>query len=271
MAVDYAVITEAPRFTVGRVLRSSIGVLWRNLWCFAVIAVFVVGPYTVWSAWNDAHRRADFTIFTATIGAFIVFINVLAYALMQTAVVEGTLRDLDSDPATIRDCFEGAFASLPVLARVNLIALLPTWCTMPIMVMLGYRVPSLQAWAGVVDMVLILLGWWIVVPPVVAERAGPFGALRRGWALMSRRRWRIFGILTATVIGGLGLSFGLDSMLSILWHFTALTGPFVDDINTSSEISCFMIFFATVSAATYHHLRLAQEGVPAAKIAKVFD
>jgi hypothetical protein len=99
---------------------------------------------------------------------------------------------------------------------------------------------------------------------IVAERAGPFGAMGRSWELTRGHWWRVFGtlvvvglislVLYLAVVGGLGGAIATNDDMS---EFTYAT------LTTALTVILFAILYplvASIVTVIYYDLRVRNEG-----------
>ena len=124
---------------------------------------------------------------------------------------------------------------------------------------------ALSAIALLFPVFIVLTMLYVSVPACVVERLGPIKSMGRSARLTKGHRWKIFGLLAATIIvavvvqsilGGLARTAGgplLALLVLLLWN------------------TVWNAFQAILAVVTYHDLRVAKEGVDTDQIAAVFD
>jgi hypothetical protein len=119
--------------------------------------------------------------------------------------------------------------------------------------------------ALIVPGLMVLTMLFVTIPACVVERLGPIKSMGRSARLTKGHRWKIFGLVFATLVVGLILQAILGGLarvaggpmfgIIVVWFWSALLG----------------VFNAVLAVVTYHDLRVAKEGVNTDQIAAVFD
>ncbi len=251
-----SVSAPAIGFSFGNVFSDSFSVLGRNFGKFFLLAVLFTIPAQLYS---------QFVAQPAMMGGGLnihfflsILIGLLMNGILTVALVYGTIRDLQGQPAD--------FAAL--LARgLQLIG--PT-----ILVIL---VASLAVVVGLVLLVvpgiIVAVILWVTLPAAVIEQPGVIASLNRSATLTKGHRWEIFGILVVLVvaqivlvliiglvIGGIFLSSGGGSGgVWILFIVSTLLQAVITAVGS------------VLPAVGYYRLRIEKEGGDIRQIAAVFD
>jgi hypothetical protein len=292
------VLTEAgpagpPRFTIGGVIATSFGVLFRNFLQFLVVTVVIVAPaggLLMLDGFVYASQGHDFTAFgfgmwftdLPTIALIVVgaAVFLIGYSLVLAAVTHGAHQALRGEPVGIGACLAQGFRLLPRVFAAVLIFLLVLG------VILGMAVWAVFFWVwdwnefapdasgvalgigiGVIALVFIALVavlCWVFVPAVMAERAGPIQCFRRSFALTKGRRWAILAIMILTTLFNWLLSFIAQA---IQGAGAAIVGEWLDLASNAFVI----VLGAVLAAVGYARLRGEKEGVVVEDVVKVFE
>jgi hypothetical protein len=272
-------IPTATGFDIGRVISRLFGVLGRNFLTFLLLALLLVGLPTAASSLLQLvglfpafanSGVVDQTGFSPVAFAFLPvswLIGAMANAVLQGAVIYGTVSDLSGRKVTFGEALNTGLRFFLPLIGVGLIA--------AVCCFFGYLV-------FVVPGVLLALAWSVATPVAVMERTGVFGAFTRSADLTRNHRGAIFGlalisivigfifqgIATALVAGGVlsidgpGGGPGAGGVMSVV-IIQAVTNLIAQTANA-------LIGSAGV-ASVYYELRYVKEGVGAAELAAVFD
>lgn len=262
-------------FDIGRVISRLFGVLGRNFLTFLLLALLLVGLPTAASSLLQlvslfpafANSGAvGSTGFNPVAFAFLPvswLIGAMANAVLQGAVIHGTVSDLSGRKVTFGEALNTGLRFFLPLVGIGLIA--------AVCCFFGYLV-------FIVPGVLLALAWSVATPVAVAERTGVFGAFTRSADLTRNHRGAIFGLaLIAIVIG-----FIFQGIATALVAGGALS---IDGPNSSGVMSVVIIQAVTNLiaqtanaligsagvASVYYELRYVKEGVGAAQLAAVFD
>jgi len=273
----------APRFSVGRVISQSLSVVFGNLFRFlAIILVvgvplfllIVVGVMAVGLSLRET--GAGFTIQNPDIAGTLfmlafVFLFLLAYFLIQSALTYGALQHLRGQPRPIGACLTAGFKALP---RVFLASLL----LFVAVVVVGFVVMFiLQALLSGLGLLGILVGFvviaallyvvtllWVFIPAIVIERVGAIDCFGRSMTLTKGHRWGIFGILVL-----LGV---VNAVVTTLTRLLAEElAPVAGSVLDVAWSLFFLALTPVLAAVGYFYLRVEKEGVAIDDVVRVFD
>ncbi|MDX9999595.1 MAG: hypothetical protein WCY15_13325 [Phenylobacterium sp.] len=252
-----ATAAEPPRLDIGRVVSGTFGVLGRNFAPFAGLALLLVSiPFAI--VGGGVAGLMDNRFILPGLGA--IGLGVLAYlaaaAILQAALIYGTVRDLNGSRADFGQCLAmGLRACLPLIL-VSLLAWLGIFAGLMLFVVPG---------------VMLGMAWCVAVPAQVAERTGIVGALGRSAELTRGNRWAIFGLtllflvmtwLVALLLSPLNLVLGALGSAGLVAAQLLVNG-LSTGINT--------LVGATGLAVLYVELRRLKEGTEPEALAALFD
>jgi hypothetical protein len=276
----------APRFSVGTVISTSLSVLFANIWAFLVVILAVGVPLVVVIMGGSMIMAAgvagpletgaglklqDLSAASMLFLIFVSVLGVLAYLLIQAAVTYGALQSLRGRRAGIGACISNGLSVLP---RVFLAGLLFAVA----MAVVGFVVAfvfSMLASVGAAAIAIlggiamsaifafIVVTYWVFVPVIVVEQAGPIDCFTRSKALTKGRRWGIFGILV--------LVFLANWVISLLGRLLHQVAPAASGLIDILSLLFFMALSAVLAAVGYYFLRAEKEGVAIDDVVTVFD
>ncbi|MEJ0066682.1 MAG: hypothetical protein WDM85_15755 [Caulobacteraceae bacterium] len=268
-------IPTATGFDIGRVISRLFGVLGRNFVAFLMLALLLVGLPTAASsllqligtfpAFANSGAGADPTGFNAVAFAFLPvswLIGAMANAVLQGAVIHGTVSDLSGRRVTFGEALNTGLRFFLPLVGVGLIA--------AVCCFFGYLV-------FVVPGVLLALAWSVAAPVAVTERAGVFGAFARSAELTRNHRGAIFGLAIIAIVVGLifqGTATALVALgaLPIGASGGALLNVVIIQAVTNLIASTANSLIGSAGVASvYYELRYVKEGIGAQELASVFD
>jgi hypothetical protein len=293
MALEGTATVEAPRFSVGRVFSVGFPILFRNILRFLVIIVAVVVPITVLgiggglavsaSFGADGDLRVDLEAAGWSGVVYIVFMAVLfvlGYFLIQAAITYGTLQALRGETAGIGACLRQGIAVLPrvfgaglmFFIALGIVVAAAATVVFSVMGAFAFEEPTASALAAgvvafVVALVLIfLMGviWWVFVPAIVVERAGPIACFGRSRALTKGHRWGVLGIILLLAVAN-GI---VTALTDLMRNFGVDAGADIIDL---VALALFTALTSVLAAVGYYYLRGEKEGVAIEDIVKVFD
>ncbi|MFZ5718628.1 MAG: glycerophosphoryl diester phosphodiesterase membrane domain-containing protein [Pseudomonadota bacterium] len=258
---------EPGKLDIARVIQQTFAVLGRNFVAFFLLALILSGLPTGIVAFLQAANMPNLETGAFNFGpgyfgsrAVTGLAGVITAAILQGALIYGTVQDMNGAKASVGDCLAtGLRAFLPLLGVSILFALA-----------VGFGLVLL-----VVPGLMIACAWCVAVPSLVAERTGVFGAFSRSADLTRGNRWRIFALLVlvwviAMVISAvIGAIVGIGAMTAED-PFAAATSPLT--IASNVLINTFSaVITSTGAAVLYVELRRAREGVGPQWLADIFS
>jgi hypothetical protein len=269
MAQD-SVAPGSAQFSIGRVMGGSLAVLGRNFVPFIVLSIICAIPNIVVTALNPAVQhlfsgRLDATAMEPFSGDRLLLtaigwlVSILCYALNQSALVYGTVQDLQGRNVGLGAIVARGFASLlPVIG----VAILMT---------LGLMVGFLLV---IVPGFILLVMWWVTVPVIVVEHTDITDAFGRSRALTAGRRWAIFGLFVLYVVIQQIVTWIVAALAGGIVGATSanMVGAFGAGVIAAMVLGIvFAAWFAVMTAVGYYYLRADKEGIVIDDIARVFD
>jgi hypothetical protein len=245
------------RFEIARVLSRMAAVISRNLPVFAGLALTLSGLPALLVGLVRHGPLSSFE--TGWFGPldFRWLFGLLISALLQAALIHGTISDLNGRRVVLGDCLATAIRNVLPLIGISIASSIAT-----IFGLVLFIVPG----------VILALSLCVAAPVQVVEGHGVFSAMGRSGDLTRGHRGSIlllfilFGVLTIVLQGGLGL---IDRMID-------LAAPTLADtlerflIAPLSECVLALIGAAGV-ASIYFELRTIKEGIGVEALAAAFD
>lgn len=283
------------RFSVGGVIGASLPMLRRNFWQFFAIA-FVVGiPLLVLSllvaqlpvpgpgpesgAGMSIAEAADLgaTVFSVALA----FIAVLTYFAIQSAINYAALQDLHGERPAVARCISRGLATLPQVFAASLLLFLAIFGLTFVAVFAFYGLAAFMAaltgqgpGAGVVSLgaalgVLVLamylfVSWWVFVPAIVVESAGPVACFGRSRRLTKGHRGGIFGIVLLVFAA----NFGCSIAVGVIGQSGAVATAALLNVVVALAFSALSSVLTTVG---YYALRAEKENFGLGDLGRVFE
>lgn len=236
-------------FNIGHVFNRTFSVFSRNLLPFCLVTFVASLP----SALVDAAKMGAVAPGSAKAGLMLIlggFGMMVLGAVSQAAILYGAFDDMRGRPVDLAESLKvGLRRFFPVLAVAIAVVVLAV----------------LAGIALLFPAFIVMTMLFVSIPACVVERLGPIKSMGRSAQLTKGHRWKIFGLLFATIIVGLAL----QSMLGGLARATG--GPMLGIIVLLLWNAVWNAFQAILAVVTYHDLRVAKEGVDTDQIAAVFD
>lgn len=244
-------------FSIGRVVSRTFGTIGRNAVPFFVLAFLAYIPsFGLELILGGAPRlEAGHTGAYAAAMFATIMLTLVFSAVLQAALVHGTVSDLNGRKASLADCLQtGIKTALPVIGISILEGL---------GIMLGFI-------ALIVPGILLMLAWAVVVPVRVVEKETVFECFGRSADLTKGHRGAIFvlGLLWWAIIIALSIAILPFKGLGIV------DGGIFSSLHTALSAAT-NIIGSTIGAAgvasIYYELRSITEGVGPEQLASVFD
>ena len=252
--------SPAPRFDIGRVISRLVGVLGRNLGTFLALSALLVGlpSAAVLLAGLSAAPESP-----SGLGAGIAstLVALVANAVLQGALIHGTVCDLAGKPASFGDSLGAGVRFLLPLAAIGLVSAIAIGFALLLFVVPG---------------VLLWLAWMVAAPAEVMERRGVFGALGRSAELTRNHRGAILGLAVIYLII-LAFAQGLaNAFVAVFGGFSASASTLAPDrilpaVATLIVQTLTALVSSAGAASIYYELRVVKDGIGAAQLAAVFD
>lgn len=256
-----AIAAQAPSLDIAKVIGATFGVLGRNLAPFLGLTALLVGAPTALISLGLLDLVGDpssLNIGPETFGLFGIgfLVSIITNAVLQGALIYGTIRDLNGARASFGECLAmGLRNFMPVILLSLLMALA---------LIVGFLL-------FIVPGVMMLVAWCVAVPALVSEQTGIVGAFGRSAELTRGNRWRIFGLVLLFVV----LSWIVGLLVSPLSLAAIAMGPqgmVVSQMITNSVSGVInALIGATGASVIYVELKRLKEGVSPDALAALFD
>jgi hypothetical protein len=257
-------VIKVEEFEMGRVVSRTFGAIGRNWVSFFSLAVIAVTPQVILAAYlgigamarGRAIEPGQLFHLWGKIGIAYLAGLVLG-SVLQAALVHGTVSDLNGKKASFADCLQtGLRTCLPVIGLSIVFG---------IALMFGLVLL-------VVPGVLMFLAWAVIVPVLVVEKTGVFGAFGRSAELTKGHRWAILGLALVIWLISMILGFAVMPLQSALIQPGAGFIAMAPVLLIQGVISVFTTtVIATGTASVYYELRSIKEGIGPEQLAAVFD
>lgn len=248
-----ATTVEPGKIDIGRVISDTFKVLGRNFVTFAILSGVLVGlPSVLMLVLQPFAADAQNLRFGPGI-FFGWLVALVTGAILQGALVYGTIQDLNGQRASLGDIVATGLRSFLAVIAVSIL--------FAIALMLGIVLL-------IVPGIMIACAWCVAVPALVADRTSIFDAFRRSAELTRGNRWRIFGLLVIWIIAVMLLS-GVVGVISGPGAAAGALSPAGLIVNFVYATLSGLIG-AAGTAVLYVELRRAREGMGPQWLAEVF-
>jgi hypothetical protein len=258
--------TAEGKLDIARVISGTFQVIGRNIVTFGVLSLVLSGIPTAIVAFLQAANIEPNAAFALRPGYFQAMgysglAALITGAILQGALVYGTVQDMNGQRASIADCLAtGLRAFLPLIGLSILLA---------IAVVFGLVLL-------IVPGIMMMCAWCVAAPSLVADRTGVFGAFSRSAELTRGNRWRIFALFVvvwviamviAAVIGAVAMALAFGGPLDPI----ALARSPVQVIGNLISNTLSALVTSTGAAVLYVELRRAREGAGPQWLADIFS
>jgi uncharacterized membrane protein len=246
------------RLDIARVFQRTFDVLGRNFATFFILALIMVGLPAALTGMLQLGGLSTGAIPRVNTGvAFSGLIGLVTNAILQGALIYGTVRDLNGErPAVVESLATGLRAFLPLIGLSILLG---------IAIVFGLILL-------IVPGVMMACAWCVAIPSLVAENRRVFECFERSADLTRGNRWMIFAlfviymiayILVGSVIVALtGISTVITSAFLSFNPFAVLANALVETVAG--------VIGSTGIAVLYVELRQGREGAGSEWLRDIF-
>ncbi|HZZ36089.1 MAG TPA: hypothetical protein VFE03_10215 [Caulobacteraceae bacterium] len=248
-------------FDIGRVLQRLFGVLGRNFMTFLVCAAVLTGLPMLLVGALQAGAVGQTGAGSVALLPILLFITLpvalITGALLQAAIIHGTVSDLNGRKASLTDCLT---TSLRLLLPVVAISILTG---------IAYFVGLIFL---IVPGIIVALAFCVAVPAEVVERLGIIESIGRSVELTRNHRGAIFALFVLYVVvlfivqligAALAGVLGTASPLGFVRANYLIATPLIQTVNA--------LIAAAGIGSVYYELRSIKEGIGPEALAAVFD
>lgn len=251
------------KLDIARVIGGTFEVLGRNLATFGVLALVLAGiPTAVISYFQgssiDANAALSLRPGYLQATGFGGLAAMITNAILQGALVYGTVQDMNGRRASIGDCLASGLRAFLPLIGLTILLLVAVVFGLVLLIVPG---------------VMMACAWCVAAPSLVAERTGVFGAFSRSADLTRGARWRIFALFVLVWVILLVFSAtvaGLATALSLAGSASFTRSPQAVIVNLVTNTLSSLIG-STGVAVLYAELRKIREGASPQWLAEVFS
>lgn len=249
------------RLDIGKVISNTFGVLGRNIAVFGGLTLLLVGLPSLVVTFGVLQMFEPGTAgFTMDADAFAPMffgglLSIVTTAMLQGAVIHGTIRDLNGRPASFAECLAtGLRHFLPVIG---------------LSILMGLGV-ALGLILLIVPGIILALMWAVAVPAKVAEGIGVFEAFGRSRELTRNNRLMILVLFIIYAV----ISWVLTMLLTAVGLGVNPTpgGNVIAQTIGSTIVDVIgSLIIAVATSVIYVEIRRAKEGVDTTALATLFD
>jgi len=265
---DTTAAAEPGKLDIAKVISGTFAVIGRNFLPFAVLSLVLSGIPTALIAFIQVQSITADGEPSVSLGylssiAYTGLAALITGAVLQGALVYGTVQDMNGTRPSIAECLANGLRSfLPLIGLSILLGLAIVFGLMLL----------------IVPGIMMACAWCVAVPALVADRSGVFGAFSRSAELTRGNRWRIFALFVVVWVIAIVIGLVIGAALGVV----ALTGAVGTDPaalarspvqivgNLLSNTLTSMIS-STGVAVLYVELRRAREGLGPQWLSEIFS
>lgn len=268
MMID-AALPRVARFSIGRVLRDSFVVFFRNILLFGGVALVVrllslFAP--VAASFPDPNGSMNWVAFCLARG-----LDLVISGLTEAAIVFAAFQCLRGHRAGAGDVAHGMRSAVPIILA-GVIYGIPLYASDVIEAMFPGQdlLAGTLTLAAVAVAIVLAVIWWVYAPVIAIEGKGVFASLGRSAQLTKGRRWAVVGVYVVVMIA-------VVVPLIVIGSTTSLSGALTASPLTLSGAIGFVFyalttaFYTVLVTVAYFHLRIEKEGGGVEDIVRVFD
>lgn len=247
-------------FDIGRVIRNTVQGLASRWIPMTILAVVFVGlPYLI-SGWTTGQKPAASGMILAIAGVALLNLILLLFgnSFAPAALTLIAYESIVGGEMTTREAMRAALRRWGAQFALRIVTGLLT---------------GLASLALLVPGLIVMTGWAVATPAMMAENLGSSQAMRRSWDLTRGARWPVFGVLMlfsllmALAAGALfGLLVGVAGSIAHAEANGVMTTIFLPLLYVVSTL-----VGSAGQAAIYLELRTIKEGGVASPISEVFS
>lgn len=257
-------VTTAKRLDFGEVVKLTFGVLRRNVRQFALAGLILAAVPTGLLTFAQGElaeakgpAASPFDLMTLGLGLFGYLATMIGSALLQVAVVQATVADLNGKKAALADGLSLGLRLFLPLFGVSFFATMGA-----ILGMVVFIAPGL----------LLMVMWSVAVPVLVVEKRGVFESLKRSSDLTQNSRWTILGLLLVYLIVYFLIAIALEAVMGAVGSGSVLAPTGLASAVAAALVAGVGSVVSAIGVAViYYMLRSAKEGVGPDQLAAVFD
>ncbi|WP_395014961.1 hypothetical protein [Dongia sp.] len=281
MSDEAYALAETPRFQPGRVIADSFETFGRIAPQVAGIVLIVAVPLFVWLVLGGKKMLMEFALVSSAetwqagfdpAQVMLMLLIALIGLAIHGAVTDAAFQDLLGEPADLLQSLGRALVMAPSLVGAGLFVVMLFGFSL---VMLGVAAGLLAGvlhWSfglalglgGGVGLAMLALRWWLLIPVIVVEGAGPIACIKRSTALTEGHRWKLLALLLTLYLPQL-----LVKLLLVV--ATPVLGAVVIAVVNIVISGVFTAFNAVAATTIYGHLRAIKEGSGLAGLAEIFE
>jgi hypothetical protein len=241
----------ATRLDIGETLQDVVNVILRNLGPVVLLAVLLEGvPLALLYLGNELMMENPVFILLGLIG---LIAQLVGRSILYGALIVMTVRDLDGEPATLREALAGGQRKWGSLLGLMIVTGLAIGVGLVLLIVPG---------------VYLALRWAVAGPSKVLTGRSISDSMAHSTSLTEGRRWSMLlvYVIVFVVAVVVAMAFGLVEYVLGLVAPKALVSALVEPLPNL----CYDIPVAVVAAVLYRRLRSDAEGPASAVLAEVF-
>ena len=252
---------ESRKLDIARVIEETFRLLGGNFVTYFVLSLLLYGLPNGIVAYLQLGRltSGDYQGVLAASG-YIWLLALITNAILQGAILYSVVQQLNGSPVSIGSALaNGLRAFLPIIGATILLVLAIAFGLVVLIV------PGL----------MIATAWIVVIPSLVAERTGVFGAFSRSADLTRGNRWRIFALLAlwaivAWVLNAVVTGIFTSGLTAAADAFAMVSNPLL--LIVSTLLGVLLSVVATMGLAVlYVELRKIRDGAAPQWLAEIFS
>ena len=252
------------RFDFGHVVGQTFGLIGRNFFAFAALAILLVGAPQFAITYLETMLRDDGSPLFAWVPLASFVVTLVTSYILQGALTRASVDDLSKKGVSIGAALGDGLRYMFPLFIVALLTGLGV-----IVGLVFFIIPGL----------FLMVRWVVSAPAAVIEREGPTHSIGRSADLTRGHRWAVFGLVLLYFGFYYAIALGLGIVVAAIGGAGAQASaimPRDSAIYIYAFVSAVIVALASLvgtvgMASLYFELRRAKEGIGIDELAKVFE
>ncbi len=249
--MSFTATDTTQRLDIGSMLQELLSVIGRNIGSFGLLGLVMIGAPSALLAVSRALGEANFGF--ALLGFLGFLATVVARPIFYGAIIHGTLRQLDGEPASMAECLKAGRRRWGTMLGLMISAGLLTGLGLVFLIVPG---------------IILALRWAVAGPLVVTGGRSISDSMARSAKLTEGRRWSMFLFYLVVF---LALACAVALIAAVGAGVASVTSEVVAAVVVSPLYNTGMeVVLAAASAVLFRRLRTDKEGPAPDALAEVF-
>lgn len=279
MTDDVYSLVETPRFSLRRVVTDTFETFSRSFLRLLAIVLILGVPLFVWLILGGEKMLLQIAGIAEGSGTGLdpaalmmaALLGLISLAIHAT-VTDAAFQDLLGEEGDLLQSLGRALVVAPTLIGVGLFLVVLFGMAAGLIGLAAALITTVIHFSfglaffagGLFGLAALMVQWWVAIPAIVVEGAGPIECFRRSAHLVAGNRWKVFALVVIVYLPEIAVNI-------VLLLATEAVGPVVIAILNIVLSGVFITFNSVMTVMIYGHLRSIKEGSSTESLADVFD